>query len=192
MNNMPKLNTPTNFSELEIKILKQVQGDLPQTLNPYAVIAETVGCSEHEVLQFLQKLAKMGIIRRFGAILKHQQAGFSHNGLLAWDVRGLSPNQVDALGQTLAACPKISHCYLRKPVLLGPSPNLNSNQNSGNEPDCQWLHQLFSMLHACSKQDFDQTKSDLYQQLKAVVTNLPPPLCLESLQELKKTSMKYF
>ena len=189
---MPKLNTPISFSELEIKILKQVQGDLPQTLTPYASIAKMVGCTEHEVLQLLQKLAKAGIIRRFGAILKHQQAGFTHNGLLAWNVSGLSLEQIDTLGQTLAAHPQISHCYLRKPVLLGNSPGSNSKQNSEDEPDCHWPYQLFSMLHASSEQNFNQTKKNLHQQLKTVLTNLPAPLCLKSLQELKKTSMKYF
>lgn len=202
---MRKLNNPIYFSELEVKILKQVQDNLPESLTPYASIAKNAGCTEAEVLCFLQKLASEGIIRRLGAILRHQKAGFEHNGLLAWDVTGLNVQQIDTLGQTLAACPQISHCYLRRPILLnipfspfatstnsGPMPNLTPKPTWAPTPAPNWPYQLFSMLHARSEQDFSQLKSELYQQLKAKVKSLPPPLCLKSLQELKKTSMKYF
>ena len=197
---MPKQNEPTCFIELEIKILKLAQGDLPQTLTPYASIAEALGCEEDYVLQLLQKLAKTGVIRRFGAILQHRQAGFTHNGLLAWDVNGLNTQQIDALGQALAAHPQISHCYLRTPALLNTPFKINSKQNPATSlspslnPSLKpnWAYQLFSMLHANSADDFCKAESEIYQQVKTIVANLAPPLCLKSLRELKKTSMKYF
>ena len=192
---MPAISPKINFSPLELNILKHLQADLPQTLTPYASIAKNAGCSEEHVLKFIQKLRDHEIIRRFGAVVKHRQLGFSHNALLAWDTRGLSSEQTNRLGKAAASHLQVSHCYLRTPLPVVCQPTicqLARLSEAISEALTDWPYQLFTMLHASSEPDFNQTKDELYQLLKAQVQDLPRPICLKSLRELKKTSMKYF
>ncbi len=186
---MPAIPPKNCFSPLELSILKHLQADLPQTLTPYARIAKNVGCTEDYVLKFIQKLTAQGVIRRFGVVVKHRQLGFSHNALLAWDVRGLSSEQINRLGKAAASHLQVSHCYLRTPLPVAP---LLKHSELIPKSIVDWPYQLFTMLHASSELDFNQAKDELYQLLKAQVQDLPRAICLNSLRELKKTSMKYF
>ncbi len=54
----------------------------------------------------------MGYLRRVAAILRHQKAGFTDNGMVTWKV----PEQVvDEAGRIAASYPQVSHCY-RRPI----------------------------------------------------------------------------
>ena len=75
------------FTDKERAVLRIVQKNLPDSLTPYADIAEAVGLTEAEVLNLLRSLKEEGAIRRFGASLKHQKAGWTHNAMVAWKVR---------------------------------------------------------------------------------------------------------
>lgn len=192
---MPAIPPKNHLSPLELSILRHLQSDLPQTLTPYASIAKNAGCTEDYVLKFIRKLMDGEIIRRFGAIVKHRQLGFAHNALLAWDVRGLNNQQTNSLGKAAASHPQVSHCYLRTPLPVVCQPivcQLKRLPEAIPEAITDWPYQLFTMLHASSELDFNQAKDQLYQLLKAQVKNLSRPICLNSLRELKKNSMKYF
>ena len=65
-------------------------------------------------------------MRRFAAILRHRQAGFTANGMIVWKI---PEDNVDEKGIKIASFPQVSHCY-RRPVY----------------PD--WEFNLFSMIHA--------------------------------------------
>ena len=84
------------FTETERAILRIVQADLPDSLTPYADIARTVGCTEEEVLDLLSRLKQSGAIRRFGASIKHQKTGWTHNAMVAWIV---DEADSDAIGE---------------------------------------------------------------------------------------------
>ncbi|HRY37453.1 MAG TPA: hypothetical protein P5347_01925, partial [Smithellaceae bacterium] len=105
-----------------------------------------------------------GILRKFGAILRHQQAGFQKNALVMWSV---PPDALENAGHRLASLSYISHCYERKPAF----------QNKYN---------LFTMLHT---QNDDI--SPLITTMSQLIHN-KDFLILESLQEYKKTSPEYF
>jgi len=64
------------INELEKKIINLIQGDLPVTHRPFALLAEQLGISETELLAEIRKLKDSGVIRRFGATLRHQEAGY--------------------------------------------------------------------------------------------------------------------
>ena len=154
------------FSEQERAILRIVQKDLPDSLTPYADIAAAVGVEESAVLQLLQDLAQQGAIRRFGASLQHQKAGFTHNAMVAWVV---SEAEADAAGKAAAEHPLISHCYYR--------PSMAAD----------WPYELFTMIHG---RHLDEYK-DVIEHLRAT-TALREFAVLESIRELKKISMTYF
>jgi Transcriptional regulators len=154
------------FSERERDILRIVQKNLPDSLTPYADIAAAVGTDEESVLRLLRDMVREGSIRRFGASLKHQKAGFTHNAMVAWIVR---ESEVDAAGKAAADHPLISHCYFR------PS------------EAADWPYEFYTMIHGRHADEY----KDVVNHLQATTT-LREYAVLESLKELKKISMTYF
>ena len=158
------------FTPLEKAILAVVQDDLPLSLTPYADIAAQCGTDEQTVLALLQRLQSEGVIRRFGATLRHQRVGFACNIMVAWEVpAGMSEAARDAAGEALAAHPQVSHCYWRPTTA----------------PD--WPYTLYSMLHGR-----DEAECLAAVRALSVQTGLGRYACLASAAELKKTSMRYF
>ncbi len=158
------------FTELEKTILAAVQEDLPLSPTPYAEIAVKCGTDEQTVLDLLRRLRDEGVIRRFGATLRHQKVGFAHNIMVAWEVPAtLGAAERDAAGELLAAHPQVSHCYWRPCAV----------------PD--WPYTLYSMLHGHSEAECLAVVQELSSR-----TGLTQYACLASLAELKKTSMHYF
>ena len=152
------------FTLPENKAAQILQNDMPLTDKPFAAIADACGLTGDELLALIQELSRKGIIRKIGAILRHQKAGYGTNVLVMWSV---SPDAIENAGHALAKLPYISHCYERNPAF----------QNKYN---------LFTMLHA--QQD------DISPLLGAMsqIISCNDFLLLESLQEYKKTSPEYF
>ena len=95
-------------------------GDIPHTLTPYADWGISVEELRNDLLQKR--------MRRFGAILRHQDAGFAYNAMVCFDsAEG---------GDILASNPHVSHCYER-PVFDG------------------FPYSLYAMMHAQSAEDLD-------------------------------------
>jgi DNA-binding Lrp family transcriptional regulator len=153
------------FTARERAILGLVQGDLPDTAAPFADIAAACGATEDEVLALLRELKASGAIRRFGATLRHQKAGYGHNAMVAWYV---DEERVDQVGELFASRPEISHCYVRRTCL-------------------DWPFNVYTMIHGQTPADCGRTVAEL-----AALTGLADYDILESIRELKKTSMKYF
>ena len=74
------------LTELEKIIIASIQGDIPITERPYLEIAKNLDISEETLLKTLSDLADKGVIRRFGATLRHQKSGFASNAMVAWKV----------------------------------------------------------------------------------------------------------
>ena len=154
------------FSDDERAVLRALQADLPDSATPYADIAHAVGVDEAFVLALATKLKNNGAIRRFGASIKHQQAGWAHNAMVAWLA---TEAEAEKAGPIAAANPQVSHCYLR------PS----------SAPD--WPYTFYTMIHG-------QSRAHCLEAVEALrrTTGLEQYAILESLRELKKTSMVYF
>jgi DNA-binding Lrp family transcriptional regulator len=155
----------TPLSDIDREILKRVQGSLPDSAAPYADIAAAVGTDEAHVLDLLSRMAATGEIRRFGATLKHQKAGFGANVMVAWYV---PEEDVDRIGAIMSERPEISHCYHRINCL-------------------DWPYNLYTMIHGRSKDDCQAVVEAL-----CAATGLDDYAMLFSLKELKKVSMRYF
>lgn len=153
------------LTELEKKVMAAVQGDIPITERPYQEIAENIGISENQLLETLQNLCERGIIRRFGATLRHQKSGFDSNAMVAWQI---PEDRIQTVGEIMASFRQVSHCYRRNP--------------SGD-----WPYNLYTMIHA----ETEDACKDLAARMaeKAAVDTYS---ILFSRRELKKTSMQYF
>ena len=157
---------PVNFSEQEKEVLRIVQADLPDTQSPFADIAAMAGLSEQEVLDLLQNLKERGIIRRFGATLRHQQAGYGHNAMVAWYVDDTM--DIRHVGRIMSQRAEITHCYERASCM-------------------DWPYNLYTMVHGRSPEHCTRVVHEL-----ALETGLDQFEMLFSYKELKKTSMSYF
>lgn len=156
---------PREFSETEKRILKKVQGDLPDSATPFADIAAELGVETRQVLDLVRELKESGAIRRFGATLRHQKAGYGKNAMVAWKI---PEERVDEIGRKMAEQEEISHCYIRSTYP-------------------EWRFNLYTMIHGRNEGDVDEVVERLAREL-----SLDEYDKLESIEELKKTSMTYF
>jgi len=153
------------LTELEKKVIASVQGDLPLSPQPYDEIASELGVSLEQVLETLQSLCDRGVIRRFGATLRHQRSGFTANAMVAWNV---PDERVEIVGEIFAEFAEVSHCYHRSPA-------------EG------WPYNLYTMVHANDEDACRAIAAKMSAKARVQAYTL-----LFSRKELKKTSMQYF
>ncbi|MDR2603959.1 MAG: Lrp/AsnC family transcriptional regulator [Desulfovibrio sp.] len=160
------MSSVRTFSEAERRVLRIMQDNLPDSPTPYAAVAAAAGTEEEEVLALLRSLREEGVIRRFGAVLRHRQAGYGANAMVAWKAER---DGIDAAGARMARHPLVSHCYYRPSVA----------------PD--WPYELYAMVHGRDAVERKRAIREL--ALDAALTEY---VVLESVEELKKTSLRFF
>ena len=153
------------LDKLDKQILMALQGDLDESPEPYARIAEDLGTSEEEVIARIRKMKDQGVIRRIGAMIRHIEAGIQFNGMVVWKVE---PDRIEEVGQLLGECPDVTHCYERIPF----------GGKGGS---------LFTMVHASSEQGCLDTVQRMSEKVGVTEYEI-----LFSERELKKVSMTYF
>ena len=153
------------LTELEKKVIASIQEDLPVTRRPYRAIAHRLDIAEETLLETLQSLCDRGIIRRFGATIRHQKSGYTANAMVAWKV---AEDRIDAVGEIMAGFKQVSHCYRRNPV-------------------GDWPYNLYTMIHARNEASCRATARKMAEK-----SGVADYALLFSRRELKKTSMEYF
>ncbi len=153
------------ISELDREYIRQLQKDIEIIKEPFKTITESLGISSSELFNKIKEYESIGIMRRFAAILRHRQAGFTANGMIVWKV----PDEiVDEKGIKIASFPQVSHCY-RRPVY----------------PD--WEFNLFSMIHARTIEAAEKIAKEI-----STVIGIENYRILFSSREFKKERVKYF
>jgi DNA-binding Lrp family transcriptional regulator len=153
------------IDELDKKVIGLIQGDLPLDPRPFAVMAERIGISEDEFVERVRSLKERGVIRRFGATLRHQDAGFRSNAMVAWLV---PERMVDEVGEIMAEFREVTHCYQRR-------------------PQKDWKYNLYTMIHGDNEYECLKIAKRISHE-----TGIEDYILLFSEKEFKKTSMKYF
>lgn len=151
--------------ELDKKIISFLQKDIPVVRRPYMIIAGQLGIEENEVLKRIDTMIKRGVIRRFGATLYHQEAGFSANAMVAWVI---PEEKVDQIGRTMAGFREVTHCYHRCPKK-------------------DWKYNLYTMIHGDTREECHEIAKKMSKK-----TGMKDYSLLFSEKEFKKTSMEYF
>jgi DNA-binding Lrp family transcriptional regulator len=153
------------YDELDIAVIRALQGDMPVIEEPYAPAAERLGMSQEALLAHLQGMQERKILRRVAAILFHRRAGFSANGMGVWKV---PKKEIMETGKAMAAVRGISHCYERPTY-----------------PD--WPYSVFTMAHGRSKDECDAILDSIAQS-----TGIEGRATLYSSTEFKKIRLLYF
>jgi DNA-binding Lrp family transcriptional regulator len=140
-----------------------IQQDLAMTLRPYREISNQTGIAEQDVLNTIKRMMKRGLIRKFGAIVRHREAGFTGNAMIVWAV---PEDRCEQVGQVLSSFPEITHCYKRSPAFEG-------------------KFNIFSMIHL-RQQDIEKKIEEI-----SIAAGIPEYRILMSEEEFKKSSMEY-
>ena len=153
------------INETDKKVIALIQGDLPMDPRPFSVLAKRMGMEEEEFLARIRRLKEQGVIRRFGATLRHQEAGFSSNAMVAWLV---PEDKIESVGKAMAGFRQVTHCYHRR-------------------PNRDWKYNLYTMIHADDREACHQLARNMSRE-----TGVDEYALLFSEKEFKKTSMEYF
>ena len=160
---MPKFLQMKSLDDTDRAILALAQGDLPIEERPFDVWADQLGMEVHELLGRLNKLKEQGIIRDIKAILRHKHVGLSSGAMVAWAVPA---DRVEEIGYKIAGSEWVTHCYER--------PAFGE-------------YTVFSMVHGRSDDDVMQVLKEI-----SAAVGIDRYKVFWSVQELKKSSMKYF
>jgi len=152
-------------TEEDKEFIRQLQKDMEIVDRPFPQAAESLGITEEQVFEKLHHYEDIGVMRRYAAILRHREAGFTANGMIVWKV----PEQrIAEVGNKLGAFPQVSHCYER-PVY----------------PD--WPYNVFSMIHCKSFDEAGEVAGQIQKQIDVDEYKI-----LFSAKEFKKTRVEYF
>jgi DNA-binding Lrp family transcriptional regulator len=121
------------YDDLDIAVIRALQGPMEPIERPYDSAAEEVGVAVESFLEHLRGMTERKLLRRVAAILYHRRAGFSANGMGVWRV---PDEKILEVGARMAAVRGISHCYQRPTY-----------------PD--WPYSVFTMAHGRSKEECD-------------------------------------
>jgi len=157
-------DNPMMLTDEENIIGRLVQRDLAMIRRPYREIADQAGMTEQDVLDVIKLMLARGLIRKFGAVVRHREAGFSANAMVVWAV---PEDRCEQVGQLLSSYAEITHCYERSPAFEG-------------------KYNLFSMIHL-RNQDIGKSIEKI-----AAVAGIQDYRILASEEEFKKSSMEYF
>ena len=152
-------------TDLDLAVIRNLQGDMPVTPEPYAPAAAAIGIDQASMLTHLESMRERGALRRVAAILFHRRAGFSANGMGVWNV---PQERVLELGPRMAAYRGISHCYQRPTY-------------------ADWPYSVFTMAHGRSKEECDAILDAIAEEME-----ISERATLYSSTEFKKTRMLYF
>jgi len=152
-------------TEEDKEFIRQLQKDFEITDRPFLKAANALRITEEQIFDRLRHYENIGVMRRFAAILRHREAGFTANGMIVWKV---PEDRIKQVGEKLGAFPQVSHCYER-PVY----------------PD--WPYNVFSMIHCKSIDEAKNMAVDIQNQI-----NVDEYKILFSSREFKKTRVEYF
>jgi len=145
-------------------VIERLQEGIPLSPRPFAEMADSVGMSEDEFLQRVNRLHEEGIIRRLGPRVRHHRLGIEGNIMVVWRVPDEKKTEI---GELFAADDHVSHCYVR-PSFEG------------------FPYSLYTMIHA---RDMATAKGIVASLAKQ--SGLSDYLLLPTVRELKKTSPTY-
>ena len=153
------------ITENDKHFIRELQKDLKVIPEPFKGMAENLSITTTELFSKAKEYEKNGVMRRFAAILRHRDAGFSANGMVVWQV---PDEKIDEIGYKLAAFPQVSHCY-RRPVYS------------------DWQFNLFSMIHARTLEAAEKIAVEMSE-----IVEIKDYRILFSSREFKKERVKYF
>lgn len=116
----------------DAELVEAIEQGLPLVARPYAALAESLGCSEQQVIDGIRRLQAERHLKRFGVVVRHRKLGYTSNGMVVWNI---ADAEIDRVAHYFTTLPWVTLCYRRRRQL----------------PD--WPYNLFSMVHGKSRDE---------------------------------------
>jgi DNA-binding Lrp family transcriptional regulator len=152
-------------TEQDKDFIRELQKNMEIIDEPFVNAANNLGLTENEVFEKMNHYEDIGVMRRFAAILRHRQIGFTANGMIVWKV---PEDKISEVGGKLGSFPQVSHCYERPTY-----------------PD--WPYNVFSMIHCKTQDEAHDVAKTIQDQIHVDDYDI-----LFSTREFKKTRVEYF
>ena len=152
-------------TEEDKNFIRELQKDMDIIDEPFVKAAKNLSISENELFEKMKHYEELGVMRRFAAILRHRQVGFTANGMIVWKV---PEDRISEVGETLGAFPQVSHCYERPTY-------------------ADWPYNVFSMIHCKTHDEAHEMAKTIQDQIDVDEYQI-----LFSSREFKKTRVEYF
>ena len=153
------------LSESDRRLIRVLQQDLPIEPRPFDAWARQAGVTVGELLAAAEQFRAQGRMRRFSAVLRHREVGFSANAMGVW---AFPPGRHERFGQIAAGFSAVSHCYLRPTY-----------------PD--WPYSIFTMVHGTSPEACERVLAAI-----SAASGVKEYAALYSTKEFKKSRVRYF
>ncbi|MCP4135280.1 MAG: Lrp/AsnC family transcriptional regulator [bacterium] len=152
------------FTEEEKETIRLLQTDLPVCEEPFKKLLEESKSflTQERFLELSESLRRERVMRRYAAVLRHREAGYTVNAMTVWKCS-------DEQTQPFVDESSITHLYLRT-IYPG-----------------RWEYPLFAMIHARSEEDLSGILTGLAQK-----TGIEDYRVLRTLREFKKERVTYF
>lgn len=123
------------IDEIDRQIIIATQAGLPLIPQPYQMIADKLCIDKDIVMQKMNKMLELGIIRRIGVVPNHYRLGYRFNAMTVWNIKD---QQIDIMGRRIGQLDFVSHCYHRPRHLP------------------EWPYNFFAMVHSKSEDSINQ------------------------------------
>ncbi|OFX13106.1 MAG: transcriptional regulator [Armatimonadetes bacterium RBG_16_58_9] len=153
------------MTDARIGIIRALRDGIPLSDTPFEEVARQAGISLDDLLRQLRQWQSDGTIRRFGAILRHHQAGYEANAMVVWDV---PDDRIEHFAEAAVSFRNVSHCYQR-PRFAGLPYN------------------LYTMIHGLSRDDCEAVARSIADK-----SDIREYALLYTTAEFKKSSPVYF
>ena len=153
------------ITDFEIKVVRELQEDIPVVAEPFLPMADRLGITQQELFDTAASFQERGMMRRFSAVLHHRKAGFKSNAMVVWKVPA---ERAEEVGREMANSRWVTHCYERPTF-----------------PEFPYSH--YTMIHATTREQCEEIATDISK-----ATGIGDYQLLYSTREYKKTRVRYF
>jgi DNA-binding Lrp family transcriptional regulator len=121
----------SNYKAADNRIIRHLHRSLAIESRPFLALARELGTTEDELLEAIRSLIIDGVIRRYGAVIRHGRVGYSSNVLVAWNI---PEERIDEFATVISDVNELSHCYerVRYP---------------------EWSYNVYTMIHGHSRDE---------------------------------------
>ncbi|NWK78808.1 Lrp/AsnC family transcriptional regulator [Aquitalea sp. LB_tupeE] len=149
-------------------LIAAIASGIPLVSRPFYEIGLRCGLSEFDVINQIKYWMHVGVVKRFGAVVRHHELGFRSNAMCVWKIDDV--NERERIALKLSDEPSVTLCYERPPIL----------------PD--WPYQLFTMIHAKSEIELRTIVADIVA--RNCISHIPHEI-LRSTQRFKQVGAQY-
>ena len=125
------MHEKSNYEAADNRIIRCLHRGVAIERRPFLTPAQELGITEDELLEVIRSLIDNGVIRRYGAVVRHEQVGYSSNVLVAWKIPEERIGEFEAVIRDLT---EVSHGYER---LSYP----------------RWPYNVYTMIHGHAKDE---------------------------------------